>query len=178
MQALTWQKGLRILLFKVSSWGTATIWYWYRGWANWYSWYHHWLWSITTVIYWQKFGHLNVNGLFSKMDHLKILFDQAKFDILAISETKLDENIPSFRLHWELLTVQTRPNRHSGGVAMFVHERFKSTRLRHLSNKDHEGWKSRFLKANPSTSVLFRPPTSDRPLDKVSELCCYINCFG
>jgi len=93
------------------------------------------------------------------MDHLKILFDQAKFDnFLAISATKLDENIPNAFVSIENYSLfRLDRNRHGGGVVMFVHGRFKSSSLRHLSNKNHEAlWvKVSIPKANPFTPVLF-----------------------
>ena len=38
-------------------------------------------------------AHLNVNGLRSKLDFIKILLKQEKFDILCLSETKIDSTV-------------------------------------------------------------------------------------
>ena len=37
-----------------------------------------------------KFGHLNVNGLSSKIDQIKILLQEFQIHVLAISETEFD----------------------------------------------------------------------------------------
>ena len=39
-----------------------------------------------------KCGHLNVNGLFHKLEEVRILLRESKFDIFAITETHLNEN--------------------------------------------------------------------------------------
>ena len=36
-----------------------------------------------------KMAHLNINGLLSKLDFIKIMLSESKFDIFAISESKL-----------------------------------------------------------------------------------------
>ena len=38
-------------------------------------------------------AHLNINGLLSKLDFIKIMLSESKFDIFAISESKLDASI-------------------------------------------------------------------------------------
>ena len=38
-------------------------------------------------------AHLNMNGIRSKLDFLKILLFQEKFDILCLNETKIDKSI-------------------------------------------------------------------------------------
>ena len=40
-----------------------------------------------------KILHLNINGLLNKLDHMKILTQEIKFDILCLNETKLDARI-------------------------------------------------------------------------------------
>ena len=40
-----------------------------------------------------KMAHLNINGLLSKLDFIKIMLSESKFDIFAISESKLDASI-------------------------------------------------------------------------------------
>jgi hypothetical protein len=52
-----------------------------------------------------RIGHLNINGLSNKIDDIKIMLTHSKLDILAISESKLnndildaDISIPNFNL--------------------------------------------------------------------------------
>ena len=40
-----------------------------------------------------KMAHLNINGLLSKLDFIKIKLSESKFDIFPISEFKLDASI-------------------------------------------------------------------------------------
>ena len=40
-----------------------------------------------------KMAHLNINGLLSKLDFIKIMLSESKFDIFAISESKQDASI-------------------------------------------------------------------------------------
>ena len=40
-----------------------------------------------------KCAHINVNGLVSKLDEIKLLLQETKIDILAITETHLCETI-------------------------------------------------------------------------------------
>ena len=40
-----------------------------------------------------KMAHLNTNGILSKLDFIKIMLSESKFDIFAISESKLDTSI-------------------------------------------------------------------------------------
>jgi hypothetical protein len=39
------------------------------------------------------FGHINVCGILSKIDQLKIILRKQFFDIFAVTESKLDHNI-------------------------------------------------------------------------------------
>lgn len=40
-----------------------------------------------------KVGHINVNGLFNKLQEIKCLLQAVSFDVLAITETHLHKNI-------------------------------------------------------------------------------------
>jgi len=46
-----------------------------------------------------KLGHLNINGLYEKLDQLEIFLTQFSFDVLFISETHLNINQPYPNLH-------------------------------------------------------------------------------
>ena len=45
-----------------------------------------------------KCCHLNVNGLFSKLDEIKLLLFETKIDILAISESHLNSEILDYEI--------------------------------------------------------------------------------
>mgnify|MGYP005953997949 CR=1 FL=1 len=40
-----------------------------------------------------SFGHLNVCGLFSKLDQIKIILRKSSFDVFAVTESKIDNSI-------------------------------------------------------------------------------------
>lgn len=41
--------------------------------------------------YGRKYRHLNVNGLYHKLDEVKVLLEETKIDILALTETRLQD---------------------------------------------------------------------------------------
>ena len=71
---------------------------------------------------WQMIkGTLNINSLSSKFDDLKVLIS-GTFDILIITETKLDDTYPISQFHIDGYSMPYRPdrNRNGGGVIIYV----------------------------------------------------------
>ena len=70
-----------------------------------------------------KCGHLNVNGLLSKIDQIRTLLNESKLHILAISETHLSDETSDDELSIEnyLFERKDRENRknHWGGVLIY-----------------------------------------------------------
>ena len=71
-------------------------------------------------------AHLNINGTMSKLDFLKILPFQEKFDILCLNETKMDKSIsdsetitPGYLLYRQDRTLH---GSHGDGTMIFVAE--------------------------------------------------------
>ena len=86
-----------------------------------------------------KIAHLNVNGLFRKIDDVRILVNRTKLDILSISESKLcndisdaEIKIPNFRLFC------LDRDRHGGGVVIYCSENISSVDHSKLTNKEFE----------------------------------------
>ena len=86
-----------------------------------------------------KIAHLNVNGLFRKIDDVRILVNRTKLDILSISESKLcndisdvEIKIPNFRLF------RLDRDRHGGGVVIYCSENISSVDHSKLTNKEFE----------------------------------------
>ena len=72
-----------------------------------------------------KIAHLNTNGLLSKLDFLRIMLQEAKFDIFCISESKLDANIHDNEIKidgYDLYCLDC--NRHGGGVLLYINNRY------------------------------------------------------
>ena len=129
-----------------------------------------------------KIAHLNTNGLLSKLDFLKIMMHKYKFDVLCISESKLDTNILDSEIKidgYELFRLDR--NRHGGGVLFYVNEQLESHLLKHQNISDHEAlWIKVCLKKTKPLflCVVYRPPASTvSALDTTSNLCSYLeNC--
>ena len=86
-------------------------------------------------------GTLNINSLSSKFDDLKVL-TSGIFDILIITETKLDETYPISQFHINGYSMPYRldRNRNGGGVIIYVREDVPSKILRkHFLPNDIEG---------------------------------------
>ena len=86
-------------------------------------------------------GTLNINSISSKFDDLKILISGI-FDILIITETKLDETyrISQFRIDGYSMPYRLDRNRNGGGVIIYVREDIPSKILRkHFFPNDIEG---------------------------------------
>lgn len=125
-----------------------------------------------------KIAHLNVNGLLNKIDDVRILVNQAKLDILTISESKLcsdicdaEIKIPNFKLF------RLDRDRHGGGVAIYCSENFSSFDHTNLSCKEFESmWiKIKLKKSKPfHICTTYRSPSVNKPLEHTSHLCSYL----
>ena len=64
-------------------------------------------------------GTLNINSLSSKFDDLKVLIS-GMFDILIITETKLDDTYPisQFQIDGPSISYRLERNRNGGGVIL------------------------------------------------------------
>ena len=76
-------------------------------------------------------GNLNINSISGKFDQLKVLV-QRKFDVLVITETKLDSSFPKGQFLIEGFSVPYRldRNRHGGGILIYVREDIPSKELK------------------------------------------------
>ena len=109
-------------------------------------------------------AHLNINGLRSKLDFLKIFLFQEKLDILCLNETKIDStvsdndiSIPGYTPYRQDRTV------HGGGTLVYVSDSLHAKKVSRISRKEHEAvW----LEVKPKKShpifvcSLYRPPSS------------------
>ena len=120
---------------------------------------------------------LNVNGLRSKLDDIKVLLNTSKIDILCINETKIDQNIskadlaiPGYNFH------RKDRNRHGGGVGIYFKNSLNINPLPHLSS---EGIESMWIKiALKKSSPIFiccayRPPRRGQDKEKIEHLICH-----
>ena len=85
--------------------------------------------------------NININSLSSKFDDLKVLIS-GMFDILIITETKVDDTYPISQFHIDGYSMPYRldRNRNGGGVIIYVREVIPSKILgKHLFPNDIEG---------------------------------------
>ena len=75
-------------------------------------------------------GHLNKNSLRNKFDTLKLLVKYS-FDVLLISETKLDEISPEdqFFIHGFTPPYRMHRNANGGGIALYIREDIPSRQI-------------------------------------------------
>ena len=109
-------------------------------------------------------AHLNVNGIRSKLDFIKILLRQEKFDIFCINETKIDSTVTDSVLSIPGY-VPYRQDRtaHGGGTLIYASTKLTTNRLRRLSKKDFEAvWIEIRPKMTKPIYVcsVYRPPSS------------------
>ena len=68
-----------------------------------------------------KIGCLNIRGLLSKMNELKMILDECKFDIMGVFETCIDSNVADTEISIEGYSIfKKNRNRHGGGVLLYV----------------------------------------------------------
>ena len=65
---------------------------------------------------------LNINSLSSKYDALKVLIS-GTFDILIITETKLDDTYPISQFHIDGYSMPYRPDRNRNGAGVIIYVR-------------------------------------------------------
>ena len=68
-------------------------------------------------------AHLNINGLLSKLDFVKIMLSESKLDIFAISESKLDASIHDNEIKIDGYDFyRLDRNRHGGAVCTLLYQ--------------------------------------------------------
>ena len=116
-------------------------------------------------------GHLNVNGLRSKIDFLRIFLRQHKFDILCLNETKIDSTVPDSEISVPGYAIYRQDRTcHGGGVLVFAADHLTTKKLPHVSKKSNETlWVEIKRKKSKSVYVcaVYRPPVKGQNLDVV-----------
>ena len=117
---------------------------------------------------------LNINGLRSKLDNIKIMLNASNIDILCVNETKIDQNISNSDLSIYGYKFHRRDrNRHGGGVGIYYKEFLNVSSMPHLSSEGIESsWiKISFKKSSPIyICCAYRPPHRGQDKEKVENL--------
>ena len=86
-------------------------------------------------------GHLNINSIVGKFDHLKVLIVN-NIDILVLTETKIDSSFPNaqFRIDGFSAPFRLDRNKFGGGVLIYVREDIPCNQLtKHILPDNIEG---------------------------------------
>ena len=129
-----------------------------------------------------KMAHLNINGIISKIDFLKVFISNNNFDIISLNETKIDMSTNDSEISIPQYVVFRKDrDRHGGGVLIYVHEHLSSKKLAHLAHKDFESlWVEIKIKSSHSIFVntTYRPPRHGKDIEQITNLCSYFEkCF-
>ena len=87
-----------------------------------------------------KIGCLNIRGLLNKIDEMRIIVTECKFDVMGICETFLDDNVTDNEICIEGYTMfKKNRNRHGGGVLIYIKEGIQYTEITDLAGSEVEG---------------------------------------
>ena len=110
-----------------------------------------------------KFAHLNIHSLVSKMDELRHILKNSPFDVIGLNEIMCD-SIPASELYINNYVLLRRDrNRHGGGVAVYVSNKFDYKRRDDLNNSNLECLWFELHYPNKSPVLVgefYRPPNS------------------
>ena len=117
-----------------------------------------------------KIAHLNICSIRNKIDELKVLQSICGFDIIAITETHLDNSISDNFLHIDGMKLFRRDRKKckGGGCIMYCAENLQTIHRKDLASKDLEAiWvQIKFPTTTALFSVVYRSelecPTSSR----------------
>ena len=87
-------------------------------------------------------AQINIRSLRNKVDEVKILLSICRFDILAITETHLDEKISDKQLENENYKIIRRDRglgQSGGGCLIYIANHVCTTHLKSLETMDVEG---------------------------------------
>ena len=74
-----------------------------------------------------RFGHINIRGLLSKIDHIRILLRNCTFDVFSVTESHLDDLIDDADLSVQGYRLFRKDrNRQGGGVATYISENLET----------------------------------------------------
>ena len=110
------------------------------------------------------FAHLNVRSLFSKVDQIDYILKKNDYDVLAISESWLDNTIADSELSIEGYNIyrKYRLNSKGGCVCLYVKEcvHFKLRDDLHFDDVESLWGEVTVGKMNVLISVVYRPPSA------------------
>ena len=100
-----------------------------------------------------RIGCLNIRGLLNKIDEMKVILQECKFDVMGVCETFIDDNIADHEITIEgYSVVKKNRTRHGGGVLLYIKDSVRYTVITELAGLQIECvGKYPIQKAFPST---------------------------
>ena len=95
---------------------------------------------------------------------MRTIVTECNFDVMAICETFLDDNVTDNEICIESYTiVKKNRNRHGGGVLIYIKEGMQYTEITDLAGLEVEGvWANiQCDKQHLALGVMYRPPSSN-----------------
>ena len=128
-------------------------------------------------------GHLNINGLRSKISFIKIFLRQHKFDILCLNETKIDSTVATSEISVPgYKTFRQDRNCHGGGVLIYASDHLTTKKQGNLSNKSLETLWIEIKRKNSKpiyVCSLYRPPIKGNNVELVQKYKDFlVSCFA
>lgn len=111
-----------------------------------------------------KLGLLNINGLLTHIDQLRMLLTDYKFDVLAINETKLDSTINDGLVRVNGYSIERKDrNINGGGVLLYIRENINYVKRKDLVPNNLEMIAIEITKPKVKSFIIstwYRPPDS------------------
>ena len=121
-------------------------------------------------------GHLNVNSIRNKIEDIRLIF-QDNIDVIALSETKLDETFTTAQFNIKGFRAPFRKdkNARSGGLLVYVNENIPCKLLsKHISPLDIQSiiFELNLRKQKWLIISIYRPPNQSKKyfLDSISNI--------
>ena len=115
-----------------------------------------------------KYGHPNIHSLVQKIDALRILLKNKPFDVISFNETLCDCTVSDSEISIDGFCIFRRDrNRHGGGVAVYVTEKFKAKRRHDLESAVIENVWVEICYPHKSPCLVgsfYRPPSARKML--------------
>ena len=109
-----------------------------------------------------KIGCLNIRGLLSIIDELKMILDECNyFDIMGVCETFIDSNVTDNEISIDGYSiVKKNRNRHGGGVLLYVKDGIDYSEITELASEQVDSvWiKLMYKKETLMLGGVYRPP--------------------
>lgn len=121
-----------------------------------------------------KIGHLNVNGLLSKMAEVKILLQETNLDILAVTETKISADLVNQIEIEGYSLVRKDRNNNDGGVLIYYKDTLvahEETKLVSMNERKETVWLNVVSQSQTwLVGCIYRPPDNNLFFDEFHEV--------